>query len=60
MLEAKIFAKVLAHQISSFLNDVLSPHVSAFRLGYGFQDAVLGLLEHCTKSFLQKRKLELF
>ena len=36
---AKIFEKVLAHQISPFLNDALSPHLSAFRRGYSCQNA---------------------
>ena len=31
---AKIFEKILAHQISRFLNGVLYPHLSVFRQGY--------------------------
>ena len=53
----KIFEKVLAHQISPFLNDVLSPHLSAFRRGYSCQDALLGLLEHWCKDCLAKKKI---
>ena len=54
---AKIFEKVLAHQISPFLNDVLSPHLSAFRRGYSCQDALLCLLEHWCKDPLAKKKI---
>ena len=54
---AKIFGKVLAHQISPFLNDVLSPHLSAFRRGNSRQDALLGLLEHWRKKLLVKKKI---
>ena len=54
---AKIFEKVLAHQISPFLNDVLSPHLSAFRRGYSCQDALLCLLEHWRKDLLAKKKI---
>ena len=54
---AKIFEKVLAHQISPFLNDVLSPHLSPFRRGYSRQDALLCLLEHWRKDLLAKKKI---
>ena len=54
---AKIFEKVLAHQIFPFPNDVLSPHLSAFRRGYSCQDALLGLFEHWRKDLLVKKKI---
>ena len=53
----KIFEKVLAHQISPFLNDVLSPPLSAFRRGCSCQDALLGLLEHWRKDLLAKKNI---
>ena len=54
---AKIFEKILAHQISPLLNDVLSPHLSAFRRNYSCQDALLGLLKHWRKDLLAKKKI---
>ena len=48
---AKVFEKVLAHQITPFLNTVFSCHLSAFRQGYGCQDTLLHLLEIGVKIF---------
>ena len=42
---SKIFEKVLANQISPFLDTVFSPQLSAFRNGYSCQDALLSLTE---------------
>ena len=60
LILAKIFEKVLAHQFFPFLNDVLSAHLSAFRRGYGCQDALLALLEHWHKDLLAKKKIGAF
>ena len=54
---AKIFEKVLAHQITPFFDSVLSPHLSAFRRGYSCQDALLGLLESWRKDLLAHKKI---
>ena len=54
---SKIFEKVLAHQIYPFLNNVFSPHLSAFRRGYSCYDAFLSLLEHWRKDLLAKKKI---
>ena len=48
---AKDFEKVLAHQITPFLNTVFSRHLSAFRQGYGCQDTLLTLIENWVKIF---------
>ena len=60
LILAKNFEKVLAHQFFPFLNNVLSAHLSAFRRGYGCQDALLGLLEHWRKDLLAKKKIGAF
>ena len=46
---AKVFEKVLGHQITPFLNIVFSCHLSAFRQGYGCQDTLLTLIENWPK-----------
>ena len=51
---AKVFEKVLAHQITPFLNTVFSCHLSAFRQGYGCQDTLLTLIENWRKDLLKK------
>ena len=47
---AKVFEKVLAHQVTPFLNTVFSCHLSAFRQGYGRQDTLLTLIENWRKN----------
>ena len=54
---AKVFEKVLAHQITPFLNIVFSCHLSAFRQGYGCQDTLLTLIENWCKDLLKNNKI---
>ena len=54
---AKVFEKVLAHQITPFLNIVFSCHLSAFRQGYGCQDTLLTLIENWRKDLLKNNKI---
>ena len=43
---AKVFEKVLAHQITPVLNTVFSCHLSAFRQDYGCQDTLHTIIEN--------------
>ena len=54
---SKVFEKILAGQITPFLDSVLSPHLSAFRKGYSCQDALLHLLETWRKELLGRKKV---
>ena len=54
---AKVFEKVLAHQITPFLNTVFSCHLSAFSQGYGCQDTLLTLIENWRKDLLKNHKI---
>ena len=54
---AKNLEKVLAHQITPFLNIVFSCHLSAFRQGYGCQDTLLTLIENWRKDLLKNNKI---
>ena len=54
---AKVFEKVLAHQITPFLNTVFSCHLSAFRQGYGCQDTLLTLIDNRRKDLLKNNKI---
>ena len=54
---AKVFEKVLAHQITPFLNIVFSCHLSAFRQVYGCQDTLLTLIENWRKDLLKNNKI---
>ena len=54
---AKVFEKVLAHQIPPFLNTVFSCHLSAFRQGHGCQDTLLTLIKNWRKDLLKNHKI---
>ena len=51
---AKVFEKVVAHQITPFLNTVFSCHLAPLRQGYGCQDTLLTLIENWRKDLLKK------
>ena len=53
---AKVFEKVLAHQITPFLNTV-SCHLSAFRQGYGCQDTLHTLIKNWREDLLKNHKI---
>ena len=53
---AKGFEKVIAHQITPFLNTVISCHLSAFRQGYGCQNTLLTLIENWREDHLQNKQ----
>ena len=57
LILAKVFEKVLDHQITPFLNIVFSCHLSAFGQGYGCQDTLLTLIENWRKDLLKNNKI---
>ena len=47
---SKIYERIISSQIISYINDILSPYLCAYRRGYSTQHALLRLDENCISS----------
>ena len=56
---SKVFERLLFHQITSYVTDVLSPYLCGFRKGYSTQHALLRLLDQLNKNLDKKGKVGL-
>ena len=47
---SKVFERLMFRQITSYINDIISPHLCGFRKGYSLQHALLRLKDKFNKS----------
>ena len=52
---SKFLEKIILHQMSQFLREILDPRIAAYRRGYSCQDVLLKLIDDW-KGALEKRK----
>ena len=51
---SKIFEKLLQHQLVTYIENYLSPHLCGYRRVYGSQEALISLIENWKKSLDKK------
>ena len=57
---SKIFERLMFHQITSFVENIISPYLCGFRKGYSTQHALLRLMNKLNTSLDMKQKVGLF